>query len=220
MTRWLLVLCGAIALAGCERAMHDMYQQPKDGSGKPDPQFAADSSQRTPPPGAIAYAGGEAADISSGRHGRLRPPVYRSPGVLPVAADGSPHARVADAPAPRANPRPITLALLQRGRQRYDIYCAACHGLDGDGDGMVVQRGFPAPPSYHTERLRHAPDSHIYDVITHGYGVMYPYADRVDPDDRWAIVAYVRALQLSRHLPAARLDAQDRAILDAGGAKR
>lgn len=216
-----LVWGSLLALAGCERAMHDMYQQPKDGKGKPSTLFADGSSQRTAPAGVVAYSGDEPADTSSGRQGRLYPPTYRSRDVFPVDAGGTPHAAPgAPTPTPRTNPRPITPALLQRGQQRYEIYCAACHGLAGDGDGMVVQRGFPAPPSYHSNRLRQAPDSHFYDVITHGYGVMYPYADRVAPADRWAIVAYVRALQLSRHLPAARLSARDRAILDAGGVRR
>jgi cytochrome c553 len=91
----------------------------------------------------------------------------------------------------------ITRELLERGRERYDIYCAVCHGPNGDGHGVVVQRGFPAPPSYHIDRLRQAPPGYFFDVITRGYGVMYSYASRVEPADRWAIAAYIRALQLS-----------------------
>ncbi|MGH8797704.1 MAG: c-type cytochrome, partial [Caldimonas sp.] len=106
-------------------------------------------------------------------------------------------------------------ALLLRGQERYTIYCMPCHSPAGDGDGPVVRRGFPAPPSYHSERLRGAPDRHYYDVITHGYGVMYPYADRVAPADRWAIVAYIRALQLSQHAPVAALPPELRAQLPA-----
>ncbi len=94
-------------------------------------------------------------------------------------------------------PPPLTLALMRRGQERFNIYCAPCHGFDGSGDGMVVQRGFPHPPSYHTEKLREAPIQHFYDVITNGYGVMFPYAARVPPPDRWAIIAYIRALQAS-----------------------
>jgi mono/diheme cytochrome c family protein len=108
---------------------------------------------------------------------------------------------------------PITLPFVARGRNRYDVYCAPCHSRTGDGDGMIVRRGFPAPPSYHTERLRNAPDSHFFQVISNGYGVMYPYADRITPEDRWAIVAYIRALQLSQHAPATELDVQDVATL-------
>ena len=94
-------------------------------------------------------------------------------------------------------PPPVTMALLERGQQRFDIYCSPCHARTGDGQGMIVQRGFPAPPSYYIERLRDAPIQHFFDVITHGYGVMYSYADRVSPEDRWAIIAYIRALQAS-----------------------
>jgi mono/diheme cytochrome c family protein len=96
-----------------------------------------------------------------------------------------------------AIPVPVTMALLRRGQDRFDIYCAPCHGRGGDGNGMVVQRGFPAPPTYHQDRLRQAPIGHFFAVMTHGYGVMYSYAQRVPPSDRWAIAAYIRALQLS-----------------------
>jgi mono/diheme cytochrome c family protein len=123
----------------------------------------------------------------------------------------------ADVTAERAqtNPYPVDLALLQRGQDRYSIYCMPCHSPAGDGDGLVVRRGFPAPPTFHQDRLRAVPDRHIYDVITHGYGVMLPYADRVEPADRWAIVAFIRALQLSQHADAAALPPDVRAQLDA-----
>ena len=97
------------------------------------------------------------------------------------------------------HPPPLTPALLDRGQQRYDIYCSMCHGARGEGDGIVVRRGFPPPPSYHLPRLVAAPPGYIVNVITHGHGVMYAYADRVEPADRWAIAAYVKALQ---RLPA------------------
>jgi len=102
-------------------------------------------------------------------------------------------------------PYPVTRAILERGRERFTIYCQPCHSPVGDGDGLIVRRGFPAPPSFHIERLRKAPDRHFFEVITGGYGVMYPYADRVSPEDRWAIVAYIRALQLSQGAKAAEL---------------
>jgi mono/diheme cytochrome c family protein len=92
----------------------------------------------------------------------------------------------------------VTAALLARGQDRFGIFCSPCHGLAGDGDGIIVAHGFPAPPSYHIDRLVAAPAQHFYDVISEGYGVMYSYADRVDPHDRWAIATYIRALQLSR----------------------
>ncbi len=101
------------------------------------------------------------------------------------------------------NPPEVTPALLARGQERFGIYCAPCHGPAGDGDGMIPRRGFPHPPSYHTARLRAAPATYIYGVITRGYGVMYGYAARVEPADRWAIIAYIRALQLSRSVELA-----------------
>ncbi|UCI17538.1 cytochrome c [Mesorhizobium sp. B2-1-8] len=129
-------------------------------------------------------------------------------------------ARDADiAATPDKFPYPVTMALLQRGQQRFDIFCSPCHGRTGDGHGMVVQRGFPAPPSYHQDALRKATDRHFYDVITNGYGAMYSYAARVPPTDRWAIVAYIRALQYSRHAPADALPETLRAKLDAEAAR-
>jgi mono/diheme cytochrome c family protein len=107
----------------------------------------------------------------------------------------------------------LTPELLQRGRERYGIYCTPCHGIAGDGNGMVPARGFPHPPSYAEPRLVEAPSSYFVDVITHGHGVMYPYADRVPPADRWAIAAWIRALQASRATPADALPAEDRARL-------
>ena len=92
----------------------------------------------------------------------------------------------------------MTLALVYRGRERFNIFCSECHGFGGDADGMVVQRGFPRPPNFHEARLVNAPDDHFVDVMTNGYGVMYSYADRVPPADRWAIVAYIRALQRTK----------------------
>jgi mono/diheme cytochrome c family protein len=110
-------------------------------------------------------------------------------------------------------PPPLTLALLQRGQQRFRIYCTPCHSELGDGNGMVVQRGFPHPPSYHIDRLRQAPTQHFYDVITDGHGVMYSFAGRVAPSDRWAIAAYIRAVQLSQHAPADELSPAQRQAL-------
>jgi hypothetical protein len=96
-------------------------------------------------------------------------------------------------------PFPITRDVLNRGRDRYEIYCVPCHGYTGDGDGLVVQRGFNPPPSYNTDRLRQAPVGHFFDVMTNGFGAMPSYAAQVPARDRWAIVAYIRALQLSQH---------------------
>ena len=132
----------------------------------------------------------------------MRPPV---PGTLARDQPGE--------PAPQ--PPTITDAMLARGQDRFDIYCAPCHGRAGDGEGMIVQRGFPHPPPFTLARLRDAKASALYDTITHGHGTMYPYADRVAPADRWAVIAYVRALQQSQGADVATLPDQDRATLGA-----
>jgi cytochrome c553 len=111
-------------------------------------------------------------------------------------------------------PIKVTRQVLERGRERYDIYCSVCHGRTGAGNGMIPQRGFPPPPSYHIDRLRQAPAGYYYDVITHGYGIMYSYAARVEPADRWAITAYIRALQLSHNASLADLTPSERAQLE------
>lgn len=96
-------------------------------------------------------------------------------------------------------PREITMALLKRGQERFNIYCAPCHGRVGDGRGMVVKKGFPPPPSFHQDVIRAYPDGHIFDVITNGIRNMPSYKHQIPVDDRWAIVAYFRALQRSQH---------------------
>ena len=114
-----------------------------------------------------------------------------------------------------AFPMPVTRELLARGQERFTIYCSMCHGAEGDGNGMVVQRGYPPPPSYHVDRLRNAPPGYLFSVITNGYGIMYPYASRVEAPDRWAIAAYIRALQLSRHGTLDDVPADERTTLEA-----
>ncbi len=96
-------------------------------------------------------------------------------------------------------PFPITREILDRGQERYNIYCSPCHGVVGDGRGMIVIRGFRQPPSYHIDRLRTAPLGHFFDVITNGFGVMPDYAMQVPPHERWAIIAYIRTLQYSQN---------------------
>ncbi len=115
-----------------------------------------------------------------------------------------------------AFPFPVTREVLERGRERFEIYCSVCHGRLGDGNGMIPRRGFRQPPSYHIDRLRQAPLGHFYDVITNGFGAMPDYAPQIPPRDRWAIIAYVRALQFSQNAPAAELSAKDRARLGTG----
>jgi hypothetical protein len=99
----------------------------------------------------------------------------------------------------KQSPVPVTLELLKRGQQRYDIYCSPCHSRLGDGKGMVVQRGFIPPPTFHSERIRNFPDGEIFDVISNGVRNMPSYGEQIQTQDRWAIVSYVRALQLSRN---------------------
>ena len=114
---------------------------------------------------------------------------------------------------PVPQPRVITASLVARGHERFDIFCSPCHGRAGDGLSMVVSRGFPQPPDLASPDLRQARAQHIYDVITQGQGAMYSYADRVPPADRWAIAAYVRALQAARATDVAELGPEDRAHL-------
>lgn len=108
----------------------------------------------------------------------------------------------------------LSAELLARGRERFGIFCSPCHGAGGDGTGMIVQRGMPRPTSYHDDRLRTAEDRYFFDVITNGHGAMYSYAARVPPADRWAIVAYIRALQLSRQASLDDVPADERARLE------
>jgi mono/diheme cytochrome c family protein len=124
-----------------------------------------------------------------------------------------PHTIARDQSLRPPGPPPVTVALLDRGKQRFDIYCSPCHGRFGDGNGIIVQRGFPHPPSYYSAALRNAPNQLFYDVITNGYGAMFSYADRVEPADRWAIVAYIRALQASANATVADVPPDKRSAL-------
>jgi mono/diheme cytochrome c family protein len=170
----------ASILAGCDNMKHQDSVRPLDASS----HYADGASARHPP--AHTVARGEMAPDD------------------PVATgqkDGVPLSEL---------PVPFTRPLLERGRQRFDIFCAPCHGADGYGQGIVVRRGFPAPPSYLEPWLLKAPAGHLYGVITGGIGRMYPLADRIEPRDRWAIVAYVRALQRSQRAAQGDLSAEER----------
>jgi mono/diheme cytochrome c family protein len=196
----LTLLCCVSLLAACDRSERDMLRQPRKGADEASPLFTDRKATRAPPPDTVVHAMGDAAQISSGRIGSNA-----------VAARDAAEAR-------RALPDRPGLDMLRRGEQRYAIYCLPCHSIVGDGDGPVVRRGFPAPSSFHTDRLRSASDRHLYDVVTQGYGVMYPFADRIEPADRWSIVAFVRALQLSRHAAVDDLPSDLRADANAGPA--
>jgi mono/diheme cytochrome c family protein len=167
-------LAAAMLLFGCEKMVRNMYEQPKYKPLDPSALWSDGQSARPLQPGVVVRSAGAIAASSSGRLGEQ------------------------DLRA-QAGPGSVTAAMLRRGRERYDIYCAPCHSVSGDGDGMVVRRGFPSPRTLHSDRLRSVPDAYLYEVISDGYGVMYPFADRIAPQDRWAIVAYMRALQLSQH---------------------
>jgi mono/diheme cytochrome c family protein len=107
-------------------------------------------------------------------------------------------------------PFPVTSAVMNRGQERFNIYCSPCHGRLGDGNGMIPSRGFRRPPSYHTEALRAAKTGHFFDVMTNGFGAMPSYAPQVPVNDRWAIIAYIRALQLARNATINELTPEER----------
>lgn len=178
-----------LAIGGCENGVKNMYEQPKYKPLAASRLWEDGRASRPLEPGTVIHSTGALAGTTSGRLG-----LTDSAGRAPAS---------------------VTPASLQRGRERYEIYCVPCHGLTGDGNGYLTLRGFPHPPSYHGERLRGAPDLYLFDVITHGYGAMYPYADRLSRDDRWAIVAYVRALQLSQHASLQQVPSEERARLEA-----
>lgn len=170
-----LTLAGAVAmllLPGCENGMKDMYSQDKYSPLAPAQSWPDGRSARPLTAGTVPYSAGTAAEISSGVRGE-------------TMLSQRDHAD-------------YSLAALERGRQRYDIFCAPCHGASGDGDGYIIRRGFPQPPTFHGDRLRSVPDAYLAEVIDAGHGVMYGYGDCIDAADRWAIVGYVRALQLSQ----------------------
>jgi mono/diheme cytochrome c family protein len=177
----------ALLLSGCERQMHNMYGQARFDPDEGSSLWQDGRADRPPVPGTIAASMGDIAGTSSGRHVQAETTLTQPP---------------------------TTKALLVRGQDRYSIYCLPCHSPLGDGDGPVARHGFPHPPTYHQARLRNATDQYLFDVITNGHGVMYGYADRVAPEDRWAIVAYIRALQLSQNAQVARLPPALRSKLD------
>lgn len=115
-------------------------------------------------------------------------------------------------------PFPVTLEVINRGHERFDIYCSECHGRLGDGNGMIPSRGYRRPPSFHTATLRNQPTGHFFDVMTNGFGAMPPYRTMIPPRDRWAIVSYIRALQLSQNATIDDVPAAARASLDAPAA--
>ncbi len=190
-----------LLITGCERAMQNMYEQPKYKPLAPSPLWSDGRSSRPLEPGVVAHSAGVLAATSSGRL-EEQPLPTPAETVLPLDERGGYRVNAksnASSPAEQRMPLAITMNTLRRGQNRFDVFCAPCHSVSGDGDGMVVRRGFPAPQSLHTPKMRAASDAYLFDVITYGYGVMYPFEDRIAISDRWAIVAYIRALQLSQN---------------------
>jgi len=182
------VLVFAAALTGCRQ---DMQDQPKFIPLRPSEFFADGRSQRPLIDGTVAR--GHLNDDEA---------FYTGKGPDGKPLDTFPFA--------------VTKEIIERGRQRFNIYCTPCHGYGGDGDGMIVRRGFRKPPSYHIDRLRQVPNGYIYDVITNGFGAMQDYSAQVAPADRWAIVSYIRALQLSRNASINDVPPEARAQLQGG----
>lgn len=160
---------GLLVLAGCRQDMHD---QPRFKPLAMSDFYPDMRSARPPVEGTVA-------------RGQLHDDTYFYTGK--VGKDTGDYM-----------PFPVTKDVLERGQQRFNIYCSPCHSRLGDGNGIVVQRGFRAPPSYHTDRLRKAPLGYFFEVMTYGYGAMPEYAPQIPARDRWCIVAYIRALQLSQ----------------------
>jgi mono/diheme cytochrome c family protein len=174
-----------LAVAGCRRDMHD---QPKYIPLRESAFFSDDRSARPMVAGTVA-----------------RGLLHDDPLLYTGKVDG------ADA---TVFPFHVDEKAMTRGRERYDIYCSPCHGRTGAGEGMIVQRGYRRPPSLHQDRLREAPVGHFFDVISNGFGAMPDYAAQVRAEDRWAIIAYIRALQLSAHAPVAVVPQDRRGTLD------
>ena len=194
----LLMICLLLA-TGCRQDMHD---QPKFKPLRPNAMFDDGGLARPLVEGTVPRA--------SARDESFRPSwlVTSKPSAVSEPNDVSKASQF---------PIPVTGEVLDRGEDRFNIYCAVCHGRVGDGRGMVVQRGFRQPPSYHIDRLRAAPIGHFYDVVTNGFGAMPSYGDQLTTRDRWAIIAYIRALQLSQHASISDVPSEKRGKLDTGG---
>jgi mono/diheme cytochrome c family protein len=180
-----------LALAGCGEQW--MASQPRYDTFEPSPFFEDGLSARPLVPGTVA-------------RGQLRADALVSAGRAPDPAVVADLVRSLDRAgiAPGASftdafPFEVTREVVRRGQQRFNIFCSVCHGYGGEGNGRVVERGYTRPPSFHEPRLREAPAGQLFDVITRGHGAMPSYAVELAPRDRWAVVAYVRALQFSQH---------------------
>ena len=212
-----LLLLPLMLLAGCRQ---DMHNQPKYLPLRPSEFFADGQSSRKPVDGTVARGSLDNDVFIPAKTGAPAGP--SSPAAAPAATGGNQKSAASAATPTGAGsfPFPITSEVLARGEERFNINCSPCHGRTGYGDGMIVRRGFPQPPSYHIDRLRRAPEAHFYDVMTNGFGRMPGYADQVSPRDRWMIIAYIRALQLSQNATVADVPADQQPQLNQKGQTR
>lgn len=193
--RYLLVVGFCLVSFGCG-VRFDMQDQPRYKAYKHSDFFADGRASRDFPEGTVAR--GQLHDNKAFYTGKIDNPNLNAPVTSTTNAAGN--TIVTSFPNDIDEfPVPVTKELVERGQDRYNIYCIVCHGPVGNGDGMIVRRGFSPPPTYHDDRLRNAPVGHFFDVITNGWGKMNSYAYQVQPADRWAIVAYIRALQVSQN---------------------
>jgi len=196
----LLLAAYSLLSLGCR---YDMQDQPRYKAFKKNDFFADNKAMRELPEGTVArgylrenkaFYQGKKENAGSNNA------TAATAAVAATTTDASGNTVVTSFPdAIEKNPVPVTQELLDRGEQRYKVFCIVCHGPVGSGDGMVVRRGYPKPPTYHDDRLRGAPDGHFFDVITNGWGKMNSYGSQIPAADRWAIVAYIRALQISQN---------------------
>lgn len=178
---------------GCR---YDMQDQPRYKAYKESDFFADKRASRDLPDGTVAR--GKLKDNKAFYTGKVDNPNLNAP--VQTTTDASGNTLVSSFPNDIDEfPVPVTKELVDRGQERFNIYCIVCHGPTGNGDGMIVRRGFPKPPTYHDDRLRNAPVGHFFDVISNGWGKMNSYAAQVQPADRWAIIAYIRTLQVSQN---------------------
>lgn len=190
----LLLTAFCFLVAGCR---YDMQDQPRYKYYKKSEFFADGRASRDVVEGTVAR--GNLREDKAFYTGKRENAGGQQVAATQTATDASGNTVVTSFPdSIEEFPVPVTKELLDRGEQRYKIFCMVCHGPVGNGDGMVVRRGFPQPPTYNDDRLRNAPVGHFYDVITNGWGRMNPYGAQIAPMDRWAIVAYIRALQISQ----------------------
>jgi len=189
----LLLSAYCLLSAGCR---YDMQDQPRYKAYKESTFFLDNRASRDLPDGTVAR--GKLKENKAFYTGKVDNPNPNA--QVQTTTDASGNTLVSSFPNDIDEfPIPVTKELVDRGQERFNIYCIVCHGPTGNGDGMIVRRGFPKPPTYHDDRLRNAPVGHFFDVITNGWGKMNSYAYQVPPADRWAIVAYIRALQTSQN---------------------